>query len=392
MKMQESHHPYREQAALDRLLLLITTLLRHPGIGCPDEDDSHIKEEHHSALALVATQLQKLALAQGYSNIADSVPTLRKDLEFLRKYQIIEDRMYRWGYFLGTGVFTRPELQVAIHALKDVGQQLGDPAVNDLHQKLTKRLRGVEFSEEIIYPVRSQLNRVIVSTDPEQMRSQGIYQETLFDRLTELENAIVAGQPIELYYRQSPYQNLGQQFLRVYPLQLLYYDVAWYLITEDVESGYLAAVRLDRLSSHLQNLEGEPRGKKMQLDQLKAVHRLLQVGWGISLGSVTQQQQELAGATPVKVKVRFFAEVAPFIKEGNKRHPRQKIHEKHNTQGKLEYVDYSVNLPDRALADFFRWVRRFGSQAVVLSPPESAQQFRDEALLLAARYAVSDNN
>ena len=387
MKKQSGLHPYREQAALDRLLLLITTLLRHPGIGCPNEDAFDSKTEHHSALALVAIQLQKLAIEQGYSNIADSVPTLRKDLEFLRKYKIIEDRMYRWGYFLGTGIFTPPELQVALHTLKDIGQQLGDPTVYGLHQKLAKRLRGVDFAEEMLYPVRSQLNRVIIATDPDQMRLQRIYQETLFDRLADVETAILAGQSIELYYRQSPYQNQGQQFLRVYPLQLLYHDVAWYLITEDVNSGYLAAVRLDRLSSHLQPLEEVPRGKKKQLDRLRAVHQLLQVGWGISLGSVAQQQQELAGAELVKVKVRFFTEVAPFIKEGNKRHPRQKICEKRNAQGQLEFVDYSISLPDRSLADFYRWVRRFGSQAQVLSPQSAVDLFRQEVKLMFDQYS-----
>ena len=40
--------------------------------------------------------------------------------------------MYRWGYYLGTGIFSDRELQVAAQALKDIGDRLGDPSVRDL--------------------------------------------------------------------------------------------------------------------------------------------------------------------------------------------------------------------------------------------------------------------
>jgi len=43
-------------------------------------------------------------------------PTLRKDLETLRRYGILDRQMYRWGYYLGTGALRRDELQVAFNA------------------------------------------------------------------------------------------------------------------------------------------------------------------------------------------------------------------------------------------------------------------------------------
>jgi predicted DNA-binding transcriptional regulator YafY len=176
-------------------------------------------------------------------------------------------------------VFTRPELGLAVQALRDLGEPLGDRTLQNLYANLEKRLRGLELGDEPLYPVRSQLSTLIVDTNPDLMREQDNYRETLFEKLPELEMAIVTGQPIELYYRQSPYQNPSQRFLQVYPLQLLYHDVAWYLVTDEVESGYLAAVRLDRLSGHLKELtELLPRGKKVQLDRLKVVQRLWRAG------------------------------------------------------------------------------------------------------------------
>jgi predicted DNA-binding transcriptional regulator YafY len=377
-------HSYTDPAALDRLLLLIAVFIRYPGIGGGSAGQTGV---HRNALAIVATQLQAMALELGYEHLATSVPTLRKDIEFLRRYGILEDRMYRWGYYLGTGVFTRPELGLAVQALRDLGEPLGDRTLQNLYANLEKRLRGLDLGDEPLYPVRSQLSNLIIETDPEQMRQQNSYRETLFEKLPELETAIVAGQPIKLHYQQSPYQNPSYQYLRVYPLQLLYHDVAWYLVTDEVDSGYLAAVRLDRLSSHLQELKNlTPRGRIVQRERLKVVEKLLKAGWGISLGSPEQQRLELAGEPLVAVKVRFYRSIARFIVEGSKRHSRQRIHEIYDATGKLEAVDYGVSLPERSLEEFWRWVRRFGSETQVLSPPAAVARFQEEARALVDRY------
>jgi predicted DNA-binding transcriptional regulator YafY len=387
MKKPISSHPYQEQTALNRLLLLIAVLIRTPGIGYPEEEDRSPTGAHHNALALVAAALNQLSIDLDREIAASSVPTLRKDLEFLRKYGIIEDRMYRWGYYLGTGIFSQQELPIAVQALKDIGDRLGDSNVRNLYQKLEKRLRGLELGERDLYPVRSQLNQSIVHTNPDRMREQKLYRETLFDRLSEVETAIVTGQGVELYYARAPYQTGTTQHLQVYPLQLIYHDVAWYLICERIDSGYLAAIRLDRLSSHLSQLTHlPPRGKSAQLDRLKVVNRLLQDGWGLSLGSNEQQFQELDGAKGIEVKVRFFKNVAPFIQEGEQRHHRQKIVIKKDPNGKLEFINYSIVLPERSLPEFLRWVRRFGSQALVLSPEKYVEEFRQEIRLLAELY------
>jgi predicted DNA-binding transcriptional regulator YafY len=334
--------------------------------------------------------LKQLAIDLHLEISAASVHTLRKDLEFLRKCGVIEERMYRWGYYLGTGVFSPQELPIALQAIKDIGERLGDPAIDNLYQKLAKRLRGMELSSRDPYPVRSQLNRGIVFTDPERMRERHNYRETLFERLSELETAIVTGRAIEIYYARTAYPTSPTKYWQVYPLQLLYHDVAWYLICEEIESSYLVAIRLDRLSGHLQQLTDlPPRGRSAQLDRLKVVDRLLKNGWGINLGSREQQIEELNGGGCIEVKVRFFEKVVSFIREGEKRHPQQQIAlGKKNADGRLAFINYSVVLPERSLDEFFRWVRRFGSQALVLAPEKYVLEFRQEVSQLARLYLV----
>ncbi len=305
-----------------------------------------------------------------------------------QSHGILENRMYRWGYYLGTGIFSAAELSLAVQALQDIGNQLGDPTVRDLYRKLEKRLRGLDSSDKDLYPVRSQLNRSIAHTDPEQMREHQNYRATLFEKLSELETAIVTGQCIEIYYAHSPYPNTSSRHWEVYPLQLLYHDIGWYLICEEIESNYLMAIRIDRLSNHLHELTHVPaRGKSAQLDRLKVVDRLFKNGWGVNLGSKDQQLRELQGDEAVLVQVRFFDQVAPFIREGEQRHPRQKIKlGKKNADGKLAFINYSIVLPERSLDEFFRWVRRFGSQALVIAPEKYVEEFRQEAQLLIERY------
>jgi hypothetical protein len=73
-------------------MLLIATLLKHPGVGSPEFIESSNGEQHNS-LKQVQLCLQNLApsygveLPKGYP----SIPTLRKDLETLRRYGILKE-------------------------------------------------------------------------------------------------------------------------------------------------------------------------------------------------------------------------------------------------------------------------------------------------------------
>ncbi len=213
----------------------------------------------------------------------------------------------------------------------------------------------------------------------------------MFHQIETLENAIIKGQAIELFRERDPYQQEQLGFVYVYPLQLIYYDIAWYLIYEnyrDPEAQALRAyrtlsvVRIDRFKDHLKIIIPEGRSVSEQKNSLDNSHQLLKNGWGLYLGNAEEQQQELQGKLELlNFKVRFFPPVNKFIAEGELRHPRQSI-KKH----KEEYLDYSVKLPLRSLKEFGIWVNKYLDCAMVLSPPELVEEHRNKALALAKRY------
>jgi hypothetical protein len=108
MPKKKPPHPHSELIAFERLMLLITTLIRFPGIGSAEplalRDNI---DTHHNALEDVQIKLRQVAQSLNILLPPDypSPSTIRKDLKTLRDYDILENRMYRWGYYLGTGYF-----------------------------------------------------------------------------------------------------------------------------------------------------------------------------------------------------------------------------------------------------------------------------------------------
>jgi WYL domain len=392
MPKKPNSHPYGDVKAFERLMLLIATLLKHPGVGSPEFIDSSDRE-HHNSLEQVQLYLQNLAasygveLPQGYP----STPTLRKDLETLRRYGILENRMYRWGYYLGTGVMSQEELKVAFNALASQAKYQGDGLLRRIYQTLSKRLRGLdlELKGEFFYPVRQHLNRAIIYTDPEEMAALGENRDTLFHQLPVIEKAICQGQTIEISRGSDLYGNSRIGPERIIPLQLIYQDIAWYLLYENYENGHLAIGRLNRFKNYCQILNESGRGVEAQRNSLAKAYQLLENGWGLYLGEPTQQQLELQGKLELfTAKVRFFPPIAAFIQEGELRHFKQKIvlGPKNVTTGKPNYIDYQVPLPPRSLDEFSIWAYRYMDKARIISPPQLVEKHHKAAKALLAQY------
>lgn len=388
-------HPYSDLQAFERLMLLIATMLKYPGVGTPEIIENNT-EPHHDALSQVKPYLRNLAvdcgidLPPGYP----STPTLRKDLETLRRYGILDNRMYRWGYYLGTGAMSQDELKVALNALASQAKYQGHALSRQIYQTLSKRLRGldVELKGEFFYPVRQHLNRAIIYTDPEEMAALGQNRDTLFHQLETLENAIIQGQAIEISRGSDPYANKGVGPIQVVPIQLIYQDIAWYLLYEYSENGHFAIGRLNRFKDYCRVLDSSARGVEAQKNSLAQAYQLLENGWGLYLGTLQEQKLELQGQLEfVTVKVRFFPPVTTFIQEGELRHRKQKIvvGPKDKTTGKPHHVDYIVALPPRSLDEFGIWVHRYMDKAQIMSPPQLLEKHRQAAQNLVLRYLDS---
>ncbi|MCC5605206.1 WYL domain-containing protein, partial [Nostoc sp. CHAB 5714] len=161
MSKKSIAHLYTDLQAFERLMLLIATFVRYPGVGGSDFNDSIDTKSggYHDALTEVSVRLQEVARGCGIDLPAYSLHTLRKDLRTLRHYNILDNRMYRWGYYLGTGAMSLVELQVAFNALTSQAKYQQDPQVNKIYQILMRRLRGLNLADQFAYPVRAQINR-----------------------------------------------------------------------------------------------------------------------------------------------------------------------------------------------------------------------------------------
>lgn len=387
MAKQPILHLYSDRASFDRLMVLIATLVKYPGVGSRSSKES----QDQDSLEELREHMQRVVDDLQLELPVYSVHTLRKDLVTLRDYGILERNRHDWGYYLGTGGMNQDELQLALNALCSQAKYQGDPRAKRAYETLSQRFKQLDLDSkgELFYPVRAHFNRAIVHTDPDEMMRKQQNRDNLFHELATLERAIVQGLPIEIYFFRQLYG--GQPTYRqVYPLQLLYYDIAWYLVTEDCENGYLAISRVDRFKNYLKILNPVGRGVEGQRKSLQAAHQLLQNGWGLNLGTPSEQQQERQGTLPlVPVKVRFFPPASRFIAEGERRHPKQKISlgPKDETTSEPAYVDYTIKLPERSLEQFSWWVFRHMENAQVLSPITLVDKHRQAIAKLAERYS-----
>ena len=385
MPKSSQTHPYSDRQAFERLMLLIATFLKYPSIGSPDASPQN-NDRPHDALLAVKQQLEQLAQEMGITINNIAIPTIRKDLVTLRKYGILNKRIYRWGYYLGTGVMTKQELNVALNALASLAEYQRSPQIIRIYESLVKRLQGLDADEnsKLLYPVRSQINHLIVTTDLEDRikKKQTQNRHTLFDSLSTVEKAILDGQAIEIYRHSDPYaDNTGAA--QVYPLQLIYHDIAWYLLYENCDNSHFMVVRVDRLSDKCVAIPSQNRSLQAQKQNLDLAHQLLANGWGLNMGEPEEQMQERQMKLEFEtVIVRFFAPVIQFIEEGLYRHPTQRI----NRSRKPDSIDLQLCLPPRSLNEFSRWVNRFMDNAIVLAPERLVMQQAQSAERLADLY------
>ncbi len=374
-----------------RLLCLIATLAQYPGVGHLNPSDlTNDPEQAPPRLQELLFYLRTVAAQQGIELPPCSPHTLHKDLQTLRRYGILGDQTYRWGYYLSPSAMTEAEFNTALSALYSQATYQRDPKAQEVFQAIARRRWGKSQSSKSFYPVRAQLNRSIVPTDPTQVsRRKGSATCTLYSTLDIVETAILRGQAIQVRRTADPYQQGQQGSKSIWPLQLIHYDIAWYLAYESWETQHLAIARLDRFDDHCQVLSHPPRSRSQQLKRLQQVHELLDNGWGLFLGEPEEQRQELRGQLPfTEITVRFYDSAIPFIREGGYRHPSQKIL---TSPGQGQYLDYQVKLPRRSHGEFLRWVNRFMGNVQILSPVSLAEQHARQAEEQLQKYRGDKN-
>jgi predicted kinase len=256
--------------------------------------------------------------------------TLRKDLEKLLTPYGFRSRHHnvRHGYCLGTALLSPPRLRELHQVVRQAAGRLADPSAQDLLVELDERLGWAGISADGLPPVRSYARHVVV--DAALVRRDSL---AVPPRAEAIEAAIVAHRRVllERYPGMGSFADSPAGELRVWPLQLIFHNVGWYLLFEHdhigQEQGLIRSERLDRLA--LRSAHGDlRRSPEEHAAALARLERLLHHSGGIYFGSELDQQLAVANSSAqrrsqalVTVRFRCAPWAFAFIREGLQRYP-----------------------------------------------------------------------
>ena len=304
------------------VFMRVMTLLRHL-LQVPFDRPAERGSNLHQHL-ITATETIPGAYLPG------ETATLRKDLEKLLTPYGFRNRNdnVRHGYCLGTAVLSPARLREVHNVVQQAAGRLADPSAQDLLSELDERLGWAGITADGLPPVRSYARHAVVDT-------QLVRRDSLAAprRAEAIEAAIVEHRRVLLqrYPGVGSFADSPAGELRVWPLQLIFHNVGWYLLFEEDqvgrEQGLIRSERLDRLAMARGDgdLRRNPEQHAAAIDRLE---RLLHHSGGIFFGSDLEQQLTVASSsvqrrTQALLTLRFCCSpwAFAFIREGLQRYP-----------------------------------------------------------------------
>jgi predicted DNA-binding transcriptional regulator YafY len=295
------------------------------------------------------------------------------------------------GYYAGTGILTAQELKSVYQVLQSQAKSLEDPLSLKMYELLKERISFSKLEQNEIYPVRAIANNLMIDLNY-------LHESILLHQLEQLEQAIEKGELIELNRssERGKFSDDTDGFFKVWPLQIVFYNFAWYLgyeCADGANSGFFRFERLDRL------FRGQPlsefRTPKQQWHSLNKLQKLLKASAGIFLGNSVEEQNRYLNSNKKSisdvetlVELHFTDNIFRFIAEVTKRFPQnkfkmsplksqkkssvkvQKLYSLSPTQDSQFPHRFQVILPHWSLedVDFIRWIVGFGGQVKVHQP------------------------
>ncbi len=295
--------------------------------------------------------------------------TLFADLKKLRAAGLLAGGTRRDGYFPPGPAFSEPEARALLGAMRTLAENLGSPLCTDQFRRISRRLVGNRRLDLLAYPAEAVGNRPVLDTT----------DSDYIALVEELEADIRIGREIAITKVFHPWETAAhkQSTHVVVPLQLLFHDVAWYLLAEDRADGQFRVFRLDRLSKAIRPTATPARGLEAQRAALKEARALLDLAWGVMIPprGTTKDSPDL-----IPVAVRFGAFAAQFIRESINRHPTQ------HTRKSGEDLIFSARLHPCSLKEFGRWVVQWAEHAEVIAPRDLREEVAGRLRLAASRY------
>ena len=310
------HPPLGDRPVFVRVFTLLRHLLQAPF----DRAAGRSLPEH-----LIA-QLE--GIPGGY--LRGEAATLRKDLEKLLTPYGFRPRHanVRHGYSLGTALLPAPRLREIHGVVQQAAGRLGDPTAASLLAELEQRLGWAGIATSTEAPLRAFANRSVV--DPQLVRPDSLAAGHQAQRL---ETAIQEHRRVLLERDAGaagfPGSPSGE--LLVWPLQLLFHTIGWYLVYEEDSvgrpEGLIRCERLDRLALRRSEAANrrDPRARQQALERLAL---LLHHSGGIYFGDDLAAQLALASPSPKQraaqletLRLRCDGRVFAFLREGLRRFP-----------------------------------------------------------------------
>ncbi|MCT0212442.1 MULTISPECIES: ATP-binding protein [unclassified Synechococcus] len=316
-----------------RVFTLLRHILQEPFDAHTEGEPPAKKSSGPSTQKLPSHLIRQLAEIPG-SYMPGEQDTLQQDVRHLltpygfRK----QNDNARHGYAIGNAVLSGPQLLEVYGWLRETGERLADPSHLQLLEDLRRRLSwgGLLVEGDQKLPLRAVVNRSIVHP-----RAGSLAADTSGSRI---DTAIVEHRRVQLSRDKhaSSHPNSPDGVLTLWPLQVLFHNIAWYLAYEEwhpgKEHGLIRTERLDRL--HWIRADGAfRRDEEIHHQALDRLGLLLQVCGGIYFGEDVEAQLDLASTTPARQKrqltntLRFSCQEwsFAFIREASKKFPTKQV-------------------------------------------------------------------
>ena len=403
--------PLGDAAVFIRVFILLRHVLQHPF-------------DRQSGSDLPAHLIAEMGDIPG-AYLPGEAATLRKDLEKLLTpygFRVRNDNV-RHGYALGTALLSAPRLREIHGVVSQAAARLGDPSAQDLLTELEQRLRWGGISPDASAPVRTYANHSVVDAalvHPDSLAAD----RHGYKQAEAIETAILEHRRVvlERFSSVASFPGSPSGELRVWPLQLIFHNIGWYLLFEEdavaQSQGLIRTERLDRLALR----RSESRNRRSDDEHREAVERagrLLHLSGGIYCGDDLSDQLALTGPsvrarTQGLVTLRFSCEgwAFAFIREsvlrfpiehtrfsrplpGDNwwRHPKAPHVLKPNTAGDSHPYPVELDLPPWTVqrdVDLRTWLLGFAGGVRIEAPEAMREEHQAKARTILAAYGLPE--
>lgn len=262
----------------------------------------------------------------------EKITILRKDIQnILKPHNILLDKPMRKGYYTGLAIFNQTELENLFNKIIVPNlEHLEDPIYLDLYQKIKNKISDNKVINSSVqtYPIRAIKNTSIVDNEKLIKSSR---QPLIYKNIGKLEKAIANRQLIKIgkLGGTAVFPTSTKVHTLVYPLQLVYYQIAWYLgyeIAEGDDKGLLKFERLDRLT--WERKCDDFRSEKKQQQSLKNLIKLYSATPSLFIGATVKDQKRFLKDDKdilMTIELWFVDNIFDFIAEGTKRYPTKQL-------------------------------------------------------------------